>query len=146
MAGSVVDASGDVVLEWTEQSVAEPAVIDTEPPVITSASATPAHLWPPDHSIVEMTLDVTVEDNTFAVWYVAGVASNQPEDGTGDGDYAPDWGIDPDDVQSVWLRSERSGNDPTVTRLYTITLMAIDMAGNLSAPHELVVPVDHDMG
>jgi len=46
----------------------------------------------------------------------------------------------------VWLRSERSGNDPTGVRLYTITLMAIDMAGNLSEPYELVVPVDHDMG
>ena len=143
MGGSVLDAGGNVVLEWLEQSVAEPGVIDTEPPVIT---ATPVNLWPPDHTMVDMALDVTVEDASYAVWYVAGVASNQPELGTGDGDSAPDWVTDPNDPQSVWLRSERSGNHPEETRLYTITLMAVDMAGNLSEPYELVIRVDHDQG
>ena len=96
--------------------------------------------------MVDMALDVTVEDASYAVWYVAGVASNQPELGTGDGDSAPDWVTDPNDPQSVWLRSERSGNHPEETRLYTITLMAVDMAGNLSEPYELVIRVDHDQG
>ncbi len=146
MGGSLLDAGGNVVLDWLEQSVAEPGVIDTEPPVITSATTTPANLWPPDHSMIEMALDVTVEDDSYAVWYVADVASNQPELGTGDGDYAPDWVLDPSDPQSVSLRSERSGNDPTGIRLYTITLRAIDTGGNLSEPYELVVPVDHDQG
>jgi hypothetical protein len=146
MGGSVVDDAGNVLLEWLEQSVAEPTPGDSEPPVITSATATPGYLWPPDHSVVQMALDVTVEDDSYAVWYVAGVASNQPQDGSGDGDAAPDWGTDPDDLQSVWLRAERSGNHPAVVREYTITLMAIDMAGNISAPYELIVPVDHDMG
>ncbi|MCJ7752125.1 MAG: hypothetical protein MUQ65_13695, partial [Armatimonadetes bacterium] len=63
-----------------------------------------------------------------------------------DGDSAPDWVTDPNDQQSLWLRSERSGNDPTGVRRYTITLMAIDAAGNLSEPYELDVPVDHDRG
>lgn len=146
MGGSVVDETGEVLLDWLEQSAAEPAVLDTQPPIITSASVTPACLWPPDHSIVNMTLDVTVEDDSYAVWYIAGVESNQPENGTGDGDYAPDWGTDPNNPQSLWLRAERSGNDPTATRCYTITLMAIDMAGNLSTPYALIVPVDHDQG
>jgi len=146
MGGSLLDASGNVVLDWLEQSVAEPGVIDTEPPVITSATTTPANLWPPDHYFVDMALDVTVKDDTYAVWYVESVTSNQPELGTGDGDYAPDWVTDAADPQSVWLRSERSGNDPTGIRLYTITLMAIDTGGNLSEPYELVVPVDHDQG
>ena len=146
MGGSVVDEGGEVVLEWMEQSVAEPTVIDTQPPVITSASANPAFLWPPGHAMIEMALDVTIEDDSYAAWYIADVESNQPELGTGDGDHAPDWWIDPDDPQSVWLRAERSGNDPTEIRLYTITLMAIDTAGNLSAPYELVVPVNHDQG
>jgi hypothetical protein len=146
MGGSVLDAGGNVVLDWLEQSVAEPGVIDTEPPVITSATATPANLWSPDHEMVEVALAVTVEDDSYAVWYVAGVASNQPVNGTGDGDYAPDWVLDPADPQSLALRSERSGSDPTGIRLYTVTLMAIDTAGNLSEPYELVVPVDHDQG
>jgi hypothetical protein len=146
MGGSVVDEGGEVVLEWLEQSIAEPAAIDTEPPVIVSASATPALLWPPDHSVVDMTLDVVVEDDSYALWYIAGVESNQPENGTGDGDYAPDWDTDPNDPQGLWLRAERSGNHPEETRVYTVTLMAIDMAGNLSEPYELDVPVDHDQG
>jgi len=87
MGGSVLDAGGNVVLDWLEQSVAEPGVIDVEPPEIT---VTPVNLWPPDHRLVDMALDVTVEDASDAVWYVAGVASNQPELGTGDGDSAPD--------------------------------------------------------
>jgi hypothetical protein len=53
---------------------------------------------------------------------------------------------DPADLQSVQLRSERSGNDPTETGLYTITLVAIDVAGNLSEPYEFVIPGDHDQG
>lgn len=145
MGGSVLDAGGNVVLDWLEQSVAEPGVIDTEPPVITSATATPANLWPPDHSMIEMALDVTVEDDSYAVWYVAGVTSNQPELGTGDGDYAPDWVTDANDPQAVWLRSERSGSHPEETRWYTITLEAIDTSGNISEL-EVYVPVSHDQG
>jgi hypothetical protein len=144
MGGSVPDEDGNIVLEWLEQSVAEPGVIDDDPPVIT---ATPGYLWPPDHSMVEMALDVTVTDNSgYAVWFVVGVESNQPELGTGDGDHAPDWVLDPEDPQSVWLRAERSANDAEEVRIYTITLMAIDMAGNLSAPYYLEVRVDHDQG
>jgi len=146
MGGSVVDASGFDWLDWVEQGVAEPFTPDTQPPVIISASATPAYLWSPDHTLRPIALEVTVEDDTYAVWYVAGVASNQPENGTGDGDYAPDWWVDPDDPQSLWLRAERSGSDPTETRWYTITLQAIDTGGNLSAPYELLIPVSHDQG
>lgn len=146
MGGAVLDGNGNVLLDWLEQAVAEPTPIDDTPPEITSASATPDYLWPPDHSIVEMTLDVAVADASYAIWYIADVTSNQDESGTGDGDTAPDWGTDPNDPQYVWLRAERSGNDPTETRIYTITLVAIDVAGNVSDPYELVVPVDHDQG
>ncbi len=120
-------------------------MIDAVAPVI-SATATPACLWPPEHEMVEMALNVTVSDTSEATWYVAGVASNQPEDGTGDGDYAPDWILDPEDPQSVSLRAERSGNHPEAVRRYTITLIAIDAAGNISKPYDLIVPVEHDMG
>jgi hypothetical protein len=144
MGGTITDALGNPVLDWLEQGVAEPMVLDTEPPVITGASADPANLWPPDHSMVKVAVDATVSDNTWALAYVAGVSSNQPENGLGDGDEAPDCWLDPNDPESVWLRAERSGNDPTQVREYTITLMAIDLAGNLSAPYQLVVPVVHD--
>jgi hypothetical protein len=146
VGGTILDGDGNLLLEWLEQSVAEPGVIDEDAPVIVSATATPAYLWPPEHVMVEMALDVTVVDDSYAVWFVVGVSSNQPEDGTGDGDYAPDWVLDPNDPQSLWLRAERSGSHPTEVREYTITLMAIDTAGNLSAPYYLTVPVDHDQG
>jgi len=146
MGGSVLDAGRNVVLDWLEQSVAEPGVIDTKPPKFIGAPTTPSNLWPPDHSMIEMALDVTLEDDSYAVWYVAGVASNQPVLGTGDGDYAPDWVTDTNDPQSLWLRSERSGNHPEETRWYTITLEAIDTGGNISEPFEVYVPVSHDQG
>jgi hypothetical protein len=133
------------VLEWLEQYVVEPGLIDTEPPEIT-ATATPDCLWPPDHEFVDIALDVTVEDNTFAVAYIESITSNQPILGTGDGDYAPDWLFDPTDLQSVSLRAERSGSHPEEVRVYTITLRAIDTGGNLSDPCELVIRVDHDQG
>ena len=74
MGGSIEDGAGNLVLEWLEQSVAEPGVIDNQPPVITAAVATPGNLWPPDHSMVDMTLDVTVDDDNYAIWYIADMA------------------------------------------------------------------------
>ncbi len=147
LCGTVFD--GDTpVLYWVEQGVAEEWVPDTEPPVIISAISTPDELWPPDHEMILMTLDVTVADNSgWAFWYIESVSSNQPEDGLGDGDASPDVIFDPeDDLQALSLRRERSGNHPTETRIYTVTLKAIDMAGNESDPYELLVPVDHDQG
>ena len=145
LGGSVV-SGGTTYLNWVEQGVAEPYNGDTQPPVITSAVATPAYLWSPDHTMRPITLDVTVTDDTYAVWFVAGVTSNQPENGTGDGDYSPDWWVNPENPQELWLRSERSGSDPTQTRWYTITLQAIDTGGNLSAPYQVFIPVSHDQG
>lgn len=141
MGGSILDDNGDVLLDWLEQSVAEPTVI-------VNATATPGSLWPPDHKEVPIELTVTLRDDLPAVWdwYVDEVHSNQPEDGTGDGDTGPDWWIEPVDRQSLWLRSERSGEHPSEVRCYTIVLRAVDGDGNISAPYTLVVPVHHDMG
>ncbi len=145
LSGTVFDDDGHPVLDWVEQGVAEEWVPDTEPPVILSASITPGFLWPPDHEMIEMEVTATAQDNSgLAMWYIADVESNQPVDGTGDGDYSPDWINPEDDLQSLELRAERSGNHSEETRVYTVTLQAIDMAGNESAPYPVYVPVDHD--
>ncbi len=152
LCGSVLDGAGNPVLEWAEQATLEPSASDTTRPIITGASITPESLWPPDHEWQEMTLDVTVTDDTYAIWYVQEVISNQPEDGTGDGDYAPDWMRPDDNLQLLGLRRERSGNHPTETRVYSVILQAIDMAGNLAwegtPPESCILPVrvTHDEG
>ncbi len=109
LRGSVGDANGADYLDWIEQGVAEPFTPDPTPPVITAAAATPSFLWPPDHGMISVALSATVVDpDSYAVWYVAGIASNQPVSGTGSGDTAPDWQLDPSNVQHLWLREERS--------------------------------------
>ena len=151
LSGTVFDGD-DPVLTWVEQGVAEAWVPDTVPPEI-AASIGPIPFWPPDHEMIQMILDVTVKDkidsddlNVYsgsAAWYVHSVSSNQPELGTGDGDYAPDWILPEDDVQSLWLRRERAGN--LDTRVYTVTLKALDMAGNETTV-DVDVRVEHDEG
>jgi hypothetical protein len=56
------------------------------------------------------------------------VTSNQPIDGTGDGDQTPDWEIT--GPLTLNLRAERaSGED----RVYTITVVTSDATGNTTA-------------
>src|SRR5262249_61976036 len=70
-----------------------------------------------------------------------GVTSNEPVNGPGDGDSAPDWII----VNShfVQLRSERAGGGSG--RLYTIGITCQDTKGNASAT-SVGVTVSHDQG
>jgi hypothetical protein len=67
---------------------------------------------------------------------IVSVSSNEPVDGTGDGDTAPDWQITGD--LTVDLRAERSGNGDG--RIYTIVVECRDQAGNAatSAAHVTV--------
>ena len=149
LCGTVFD--GDTpVLYWAEQGVADDWEPDTTPPVINPAISTPDELWPPNHEMIPVTLDVTVTDNSGAAyWYIDSVTHNQSDPQTGEeiggtGDTSPDWIIPEDDLQSLWLRAERAGTGDV--RTYTVTLQAIDMAGNVSDPYLVEVLVDHDEG
>jgi hypothetical protein len=62
------------------------------------------------------------------------VTSNQPINGTGDGDESPDWVIT--GPFSVNLRAERAGSQD---RVYTITYSATDLYGNVSTATITVV-------
>jgi uncharacterized delta-60 repeat protein len=106
-------------------------------PVITGAAASPATLWPPNHKLVDVTVGYSVKDDCDpAPVCTLSVTSNEPVQGTGDGDTGPDWEIV--DAHHVRLRAERSGRG--TGRVYTITLTCRNTEG-ASALKRLLVKV-----
>jgi len=101
-------------------------VKDAQTPAVSNPSATPASLWPPFHQMVDVTVNYTVTDNCPGGNCVLSVTSNEPQNGTGDGDTSPDWEIV--DNHHVRLRAERAGTGSG--RTYTITVTCTDAAGN----------------
>lgn len=116
-------------------------VNDTQGPPVSSVTATPNSLWPPNHKMHDVTLTYAVgADNCGGAvsCVVSGVTSNEPVNGTGDGDTAPDWEIV--SPTKVRLRAERAGGG--TGRIYTITVRCTDARGNhtfrqttVSVPH-----------
>ena len=100
-------------------------------PVITSVSASPNLLKPPNHRLVPVTVSVSDSDNCDPnpVCSIISVTSNEPDTGCGSGDK-------PNDIQNisgltVQLRAERCGTLKT-GRIYTITVQCTDASGNSS--------------
>jgi len=115
---------------------------DTEPPVL-SLTAHPSKLWPVNHEMVEIGVEVQVSDDqdpSPEVW-LESVSSSDGEDELGDGHHSPDIEITEDGRLS--LRAERSGIN--VDRVYTILYKAKDDAGNI-AMAQAKVTVPHDQG
>ena len=78
---TVVDALGQASEDATAVTV-----VDTTPPAIASVTASPAHLWPPNHEMVPVTVTTTAADGCGATTCaIASVTSNEPLNGTGDG-------------------------------------------------------------
>ena len=140
---------GETVVTWTATdasgNVATAAqkvtVVDTTPPEVLSVHATPDVLWPANHKMVDITIAATLADicDAAPAWKIVGVASNEPINGLGDGDTAPDWLITGD--QALKLRAERGGKGSG--RVYTITIQATDASGNASTA-QVTVAVPHD--
>ena len=103
-------------------------VYDDTPPSITSLAADPNSLWPANHKMVPVFLVISAIDNCSptVISQIIDVRSNEPVDGLGDGDTAPDWLIT--GPLTLNLRAERSGNG--AGRIYTITIECRDAAGN----------------
>jgi hypothetical protein len=114
---------------------------DTTPPVIASVTATPNTLWPPNHQMVPIEVTVSVSDvcDAAASCHIKSVSSNEPIDGTGDGNTDPDWIIT--GPLSVQLRAERAGNKSG--RIYTATVECTDGSGN-SSTKAVAITVAHD--
>ena len=98
-------------------------VYDDIPPQITGFTASKQSLWPPNHTMRDITLNYTASDNCIGTPVVTvTVNSNEPVNGTADGDTDPDWEII--DNHHIKLRAERAANGDG--RVYTITVTVDD--------------------
>jgi hypothetical protein len=123
MTGNVEDAPPEADLALM--------AADTNAPVIVGAAVDKPSLSPPNHKMVDVRVSYQATDNCDAPSVVAcalSVSSNEPVNGTGDGDTAPDWEIL--DAHRIRLRAERSGGGKG--RVYTVTITCTDRSGNSS--------------
>jgi hypothetical protein len=98
-----------------------------KPPECSGVQADTRSLWPANHKLQLVTLSgATDPDGDTVTLTVKGVTQDEPLNGTGDGDAAPDaaTGTGPNSVQ---LRSERSGSGDG--RVYKISFEASDGRG-----------------
>ena len=92
--------------------------------------------------MVNAALSYTITDNCdMNLVPVIAISSNQPINGTGDGNTSSDWQVV--DSHNVLLRSERDGNSGD--RVYTITVTTTDSAGSKTIG-SITVTVPHDSG
>jgi|SRR6185503_1539630 len=100
---------------------------DPTPPVIQSITASPSSLWPPNHKMVPIRLNVRATDDCGPVtWRITSIQSSEAVDAPGSGNTSPDWLIA--GPQRAKLRAERSGRGPG--RMYTVTVEVSDLSGN----------------
>jgi len=112
----------------------EVLVLDAQPPSITNAYAWPPVLWPPNHTLRKVDINYLLHDNCGAVSSLS-VTSDEPAGNN-------DWQIK--DSHTLYLRATRNGNGQG--RKYTITIHAIDKAGNTTAKNVWVVVPQHLIG
>lgn len=131
--------SHDVTLQVTDNDggkdfdVTRVLVEDEDPPSIDFVISSP-EIWPPNHQMVRVASGIAAMDACDqAVALGVTVVSNEPVNGTGDGDTAPDWNVvtNPDGTFDVFVRAERAGSG--TGRIYTITVSALDASSNTSS-------------
>jgi len=121
---AVVDAAGQASTDATAVTV-----LDHTAPTITSVSASPATVSPPNHRMVPVTVTAAATDACGAAsCTIASITSNESVNGTGDGDTAADWEITGPNTANV--RAERAGGGSD--RVYTLTVRCTDPSGNAS--------------
>jgi hypothetical protein len=128
----------------SDTCTAEVTVVDNTPPTISGVTASPATLWPPNHKMVPVRLTVVAFDNCdMPKCGIVSITSNEPVNGLGDGDTAPDWEFFPGRL-IAHIRAERSGKAKGEGRIYTIGVQCSDGAGNESRVSTVKVRVPHD--
>ncbi|MBN1303693.1 MAG: ExeM/NucH family extracellular endonuclease [Anaerolineales bacterium] len=104
-------------------------------------TVTPDTLWPANHKYVEVTAAPAAADNfdPNPTVSLVSVTSNEPDNGTGDGNTINDIVILDD--TTILLRAERSMQGSG--RIYTLTYMAVDACGNETYTEaSVVVPLN----
>lgn len=141
----------DVMLRVTDRSGAQDTaettitVVDTVPPALELRPPGPAILWPPDHRMVDFTIEAVAADRCGPVRVVLESATSSEADdapGLGDGNTAGDVRdaeIGQPDFR-FQVRAERSGSG--TGRTYAATYRATDATGiSTDAVIRVVVPV-----
>jgi len=107
-------------------------------PQATIESGSFATMWPPNHEMVPFLIEYAVDAGGCAFQCEIVIESDEPENGTGDGDIAPDFEITGE--KTFNLRSERAQNQSG--RTYFVTVKCTDTAGNVteSSPITVFVP------
>jgi hypothetical protein len=109
---------------------------DTTPPTLSSLTASPSQIWPPNHKLVSVHLSVVATDDQDAhpACRIASVSSNEPSGSQ------PDWVFTPESFD-LQLRADRNGGGSG--RVYTIGVDCSDASGNV-AHGTVTVTVPHD--
>jgi hypothetical protein len=120
-------------------------IVDTTSPTLDPA-ANITVLWPPNHKMVDIVIEANASDNSgLPITLSASISSNEPVNGTGDGDHSPDWtepAIDQENgIITFQLRAERSGKGDG--RVYSIAITAADSSNNSTTANvAIMVPDD----
>ena len=103
-------------------------VIDNAGPEIATMRASPNLLWPPNHRMVDVTIDVALRAACDASrsCQIVDVISSERVSRAGDDDASPDWEVT--GALILRLRAERGGSSEG--RVYTITIECVDQSGN----------------
>jgi len=111
-----------------------PSLPAVTPPAITGLTATPDSLWPANKKMIDVTIGVTVVDDSdpSPACHITGVTSNETLD-------ASDWSLS--GPLELSLRAERDGIGPG--RVYTIGVTCTN-ASQLSVSGSATVSVPHD--
>lgn len=132
--GAALESAIDVQTESQEERLDNNEVTVSitavnPPPSVSAISVDRQSLWPPNHALVPVALSYTTTDNCGTPVCTLAVSSNEPIEGTGDGDASPDWLVT--DAKHVSLRAERSGAGSG--RSYSLNVTCVDSAGGASS-------------
>jgi hypothetical protein len=136
-------------------------VKDGMAPTISTVTAAPAVMWPPNHDFWPIDLTFTAADNLETpMCRVSAITHSENTNGTGDGDTDPDWdasymGSDEfkyvDELTggltlTVLMRAERA--EAGIGRTYDVTIECTDSDGNLAeiTQEEVVSVEDNQSG